>query len=103
MRIKLKINIKKILKGLKVWFCRVPYFLVQHAFWVFVIIFIIQTLFAFVVFYYYSLPSEEIEEVIVSFSQEKERIERVVQEILKRQTEMEREYFELFEVLEEVD
>jgi len=62
-----------------------------------------QILFAFAVFYYYSLPGEETEKVIVGFSQEKERIEQVVQEILKRQIETEKEYFELFEVLEEVD
>ena len=103
MRIKLKINIKKTLKGLKAWLCRVPYFLTKYAFWAFVIIFIIQTLFTFAIFYYYSLPSEEIEEVIVGSSQEKERIEQVVQEILKRQIEVEREYFELFEAPEKVD
>ena len=74
---KLRIDIKKILKGLKTRLCQIFCFSARRAFWVFVIFFIIEALFSFAVFYYYSFSREGLGEESVSFAQEKEDFEPI--------------------------
>lgn len=99
MRLNLKVDKKKILKKLKVWLSQAPGFLIQRAFRVFVIFFIIEALLGLALFYYYSFPGGETDEEIVGFFQEKKNLERVVKKILERRVrtiQTEKEYFDLF-------